>query len=121
MSLRFDRKEDIRALVSLVLVFIAMIWPIIEDLFQDLLTSYPDLPTVIVGIGTTTIGIYFGVRQVSTTIDPPPLGLRQNTIRIILLIFLGVGLVAGVLNPDFINWGFYAGFGAAALGWLYGK
>jgi hypothetical protein len=121
MSFRIDRREDLRAVASLVIVFITMIWPIIEDLIPDLLTSYPDLPTVIVGIGTATIGVYFGVRQAADTIDPPPLGLPKNTIRVILLLFLVLGLVAGVINTDFINWGFYAGFVAAALGWLYGN
>lgn len=121
MSLRFDRREDIRALISLVLVFIAMIWPVIEDIFTDLLSSYPDLSEIIVGIATATIGIYFGVRQASVAIDPPPLGLPEKVIRSLLLLMLVVGLVIGALLPDYMNWGFLAGFFAAVIGWAYGK
>jgi hypothetical protein len=45
-----------------------MIWPIIEDVFSDLLANYPDLSTVVVGVATETISIYFGVRQKSPTV-----------------------------------------------------
>ncbi|MFX0016965.1 MAG: hypothetical protein ACFFB2_19670 [Promethearchaeota archaeon] len=121
MALRFDRREDIRALISLVLVLLAMIWPMAEDVFKDLLSSYPDLSTIIIGTATATIGIYFGVRQASETLSPPPLGLPEKAIRGLLLLFLVIGLSIGILIPDYMNWGFLAGFIAAVIGWAYGK
>ena len=76
---------------------------------------------MVVGIATATIGIYFGVRQASVTIDPPPLGLPARTIRVVLIVLLVIGIIIGALNPAFTDWHFIAGFFAALIGWLYGR